>query len=86
MRTDEELEALFKKFDNDMETKSRGLRAILVLDQLINVIFYNGSQDETVSSHIARRIESGTATWLDKKLCCLLRRLEYNHCKESLGE
>lgn len=46
----------------------------------------NGSQDETVSSHLGRKIEKGTATLFDKKLCCLLSKLEYNHCYNSLGE
>ena len=79
-------EQLIKKFENDIEKRTRFMRFILVLDQMINVIFWNGSQDETVSSHIARRIERGDATWFDKKLCCLLSRLENNHCNKSLGE
>lgn len=50
------------------------------------VLFWNGSQDETISSHIHRRIESGKATWFDKKLCCLLKKIDNNHCAKSLGE
>lgn len=79
-------EQLIKKFENDIEKRTRLMRFILVLDQMINVIFWNGSQDETVSSHIGRRIEKGAATWFDKKLCCFLNRLENNHCNKSLGE
>ena len=79
-------EQLIKKFENDIEKRTRFMRFILVLDQMINVIFWNGSQDETVSSHIGRRIERGDATWFDKKLCCFLKRLENNHCNKSLGE
>lgn len=30
--------------------------------------------------------QAGNATWFDKRLCCLLKRLEHNHCNESLGE
>lgn len=75
-----------KKFENDVEKRTRFMRFILVLDQALNVIFWNGSQDETVSSHIGRRIERGDATWFDKKLCCFLKRLENNHCNKSLGE
>jgi len=30
------------------------MRLLLVLDQLGNVVFFNGSQDETISSHIGR--------------------------------
>ena len=77
---------LIDKFENDMTKRSRLMRFLLVLDQMGNVLFWNGSQDETISSHIGRRIESGTATWFDKKLCCLLKKLDNNHCVESRGE
>ncbi len=77
---------LIDKFENDVKKRSRTKRLLLVIDQLGNVIFWNGSQDETISSHIHRRIESGTATWFDKKLCCLLKKIENNHCAKSLGE
>lgn len=77
---------MVEKFENDMKKRSRFMRFLLVLDQMLNVILWNGSQDETVSSHIHRRIESGNATWFDKKLCCFLKRLENNHCEKSLGE
>ena len=86
MRSKEELEVLYSKFDKDVEKRSRWFRFLLALDQMLNVIFWNGSQDETVSSHIGRRIEEGKATWFDKKLCCLLKKLEHNHCNKSLGE
>ena len=86
MRTPEELEILYKKFDRDVAKRSRFLRILLALDQLFNVIFWNGSQDESISSHIQRRINKGTATWFDKKLCCLLKKFESNHCEKSLGE
>ena len=77
---------LVSKFNNDMKKRTRLKRFLLVLDQMCNVVFWNGSQDETVSSHIGRRINSGKATWFDKKLCCFLKRLESNHCSKSLGE
>lgn len=77
---------LIEKFENDVKKRSRLKRLLLVIDQLGNVLFWNGSQDETISSHIHRRIESGTATWFDKKLCCLLKKIENNHCAKSLGE
>ncbi len=79
-------EELIKKFENDIKKRTRLMRFILVLDQMINVIFWNGSQDETVSSHIGRRIDKGVATWFDKKLCCFLKKLEDNHCSKSIGE
>ena len=77
---------LIEKFELDVKKRSRLNRFLLVLDQMLNVILWNGSQDETISSHIHRRIESGKANWFDKKLCCLLKKLEDNHCAKSLGE
>lgn len=77
---------LIAKFDRDVAKRSRLMRLLLVLDQMGNVLLWNGSQDETISSHIGRRIENGTATWFDKKLCCLLKKLDNNHCVESRGE
>ena len=77
---------LIKKFNNDVAKRSRLMRFLLVLDQMFNVIIWNGSQDETISSHIARRIQSNQANWFDKKLCCFLKKLENNHCNKSLGE
>ena len=77
---------LIEKFEYDVQKRSRIFRILLVLDQLGNVLFWNGSQDETISSHIHRRIESGKANWFDKKLCCLLKKLEDNHCAKSIGE
>jgi len=86
MRTDEELKVLYAKYDKDMIEKSKGMRLALALDQLFNVLLYNGSQDETISSHIHRRQLAGTSTKFDDKLCCLLSKLEYNHCYKSRGE
>lgn len=77
---------LIDKFENDSIKRTRLMRLLLVLDQMFNVLLWNGSQDETISSHIGRRIEAGNATWFDKKLCCLLKKLDNNHCVESRGE
>lgn len=86
MRTKEELELLYKKFENDEKKRTRWFRFLLSLDQMFNVLLWNGSQDETISSHIGRKIENGEATWFDKKVCCFLKRLENNHCNKSIGE
>lgn len=80
------LEELYAKFDRDVAKRGRVMRLLLAIDQFFNVFIYNGSQDETISSHIQRKINNGTATWFDKKLCCLLRKFEDNHCNKSLGE
>ena len=80
------VEELYQKFNNDITKRSRTMRFLLVLDQMFNVLLWNGSQDETISSHIHRRQLNGTATWLDKKICCLLKKLESEHCLKSVGE
>lgn len=79
-------DVLIQKFENDVKKRSRLFRFLLVLDQMGNVLLWNGSQDETISSHIGRRIDIGKATWFDKKLCCLLKKLDNNHCVNSRGE
>jgi hypothetical protein len=84
--SDNDRVALYAKFDNDMKKRNRTMRLLLAIDQLFNVLLWNGSQDETISSHIHRRQVNGTATWLDKKICCLLKKLESEHCLKSLGE
>lgn len=85
-RTPEQLKDLYTKFDTDMKERTRFNRVCLAIDQLGNVIFLNGSQDETISSHIHRKQEAGTSTPTLDKLCCLLSKLEYNHCYKSRGE
>jgi hypothetical protein len=74
------------KFDNDVEKRSRAMRFLLVLDQMFNVLLWNGSQDETISSHIGRKIERGDANAFDKAVCKFLRALEAEHCIKSKGE
>lgn len=73
MRTQEELTILYAKFDKDVATKSRWLRFMIALDQMFGVLFYNNSQDETISSKIGRLESAGKATWFDKKVCCFCR-------------
>ena len=77
---------LIDKFEQDVKKRSRDLRLLLALDQFFNVLLWNGSQDETVSSHVGRRIEEGRANFIDKLVCCLLNKLDSEHCKESKGE
>ena len=36
--------ALITKFENDVKKRSRLMRFLLVLDQMANVIFWDGSQ------------------------------------------
>lgn len=80
------MEELYKKFDEDVKKRSRVLRLLLAIDQFFNVLFWNGSQDETISSHVRRRIDDDKANKFEIWLCSVLRRFERNHCKKSLGE
>ena len=79
-------EILFKKFDRDMQRHSRLIRFLLVFDQMFNVLLWNGSQDETISSHISRRIDKGTDTWFDRLVCKGLKFIHSKHCIISRGE
>lgn len=79
-------EQLIAKFENDVKKRSYVLRLLLVLDQFFNVLIWNGSQDETVSSHIARRIKAGKANRVERAICLGLRKIEARHCIKSLGE
>jgi len=79
-------EEIIGKFEYDVARYNRAMRFLIVLDQMLNVVLWNGSQDETISSHIGRRIESGEANLIDKALCKFLRLLENRHCIESIGE
>ena len=79
-------EELIAKFDKDMIKRTRWMRFLLVLDQMFNVLLWNGSQDETISSHIRRRQEKGIASWFDNAVCCLLKKIESEHCLKSKGE
>lgn len=62
------------------------MRFALVLDQMFNVLLWNGSQDETISSHIHRKQIGGRATWFDNLVCWFLKKIESKHCLKSLGE
>lgn len=74
------------KFNYDVAKRSYLKRLLLVFDQFLNVLLWNGSQDETVSSHIGRRIADGNATWFDRFLCRGLKHLSQNHCFRAKGE
>lgn len=79
-------EELIRKFEADVEKRSRTMRFLLVIDQMFNVLLWNGSQDETISSHIGRRIKAGRAYAPERWLCRLLDKLETSHCFKSRGE
>lgn len=86
-RTEEELKILYTKFDKDISQRARWYRFLLVLDQMLNVLWLNGSQDETCSSHIYRKMKTETATGFQIWMCCkILSKLEHNHCFKSRGE
>lgn len=78
--------SMFWKFESDVRKRSYVMRLLLVIDQFFNVLLWNGSQDETISSHIGRRMELGKATWFDTLVCKGLRFIEAKHCIKSRGE
>ena len=86
MRTEEDIQVLIQKFKDDVAKRSRGMRLLLVIDQLVNVLLWNGSQDETISSHVGRRIASGKSNRFDKLVCCFLDKIDNKHCIKSKGE
>ena len=86
MRTAEEKQVLIEKFEKDVIKRSRLFRLLLVIDQLGNVLFWNGSQDETISSHVGRRVKDGKANFFDKLVCCFLNKIDNYHCVKSEGE
>lgn len=83
--TEKQIE-LFTKFDKDVKKRSRILRLLLCLDQFFNVLLWNGSQDETISSHIQRRKDKGTVTKIECLICKILNKIESSHCRKSIGE
>lgn len=77
---------LYAKFEYDKAKRPRWLRLLLAIDQLFNVLLLNGSQDETISSHIGRRMETGRASWAERALARFLNLFESRHCDKSKGE
>jgi len=85
-RSPEELEILFAKFDRDVEVYPRWFRLLMATDQWFSVLIWNSSQDETISSHMYRRIQNGKSFWIERVICKLLRKIETSHCFKSRGE
>jgi len=79
-------EQLYAKFDKDVKKRSRIMRLLLVTDQFFNVLFWNGSQDETMSSNMYRRIKRGACNIADRTICNMLKKIEKSHCFKSRGE
>ena len=74
------------KFEHDVKKRKYVMRVLLALDQLLNVLLWNGSQDETVSSHVGRRIADGKAYKVEVCLCKFLTWLQSKHCSRAKGE
>lgn len=83
---DEKRADMEKWFKRDEQQLGRGLRFLLAVDQLFNVLLWNGSHNETISSHIGRRLESKEANRFEIWLSLFLDKLDYNHCRKSIGE
>lgn len=86
MRTEEEIKVLIQKFNNDVAKRSRGMRLLLCIDQFFAVLLWNSSQDETISSHVGRRVTDNKANWFDKLVYNTLNSIDNKHCARSLGE
>ena len=66
--------------------KRRLLNILIGFDQFCQVIIYLGAwcPNETISGIIGRKIKNGTANWLEKAICFVLRKLQYKHCIRSI--
>lgn len=56
---------------------------LIALDQLGNALLA-GDPDETISSRCGKRIQRPKGCWLCRALCALLRRIDPNHCINSI--
>lgn len=77
---------LWDKFDKDIAKRPYILRVFLAIDQLFNVILFNGSQDQTISGHIAKKKYEGTDKWYHRTICKFLQKFEQKHCWLSRDE
>ena len=59
--------------------KSRYIRILLCLDQMLNVIMLDGSEDETVSSHVGRHYPG---SWIERIINWLFN--DPNHCQSNI--
>ena len=66
--------------------KRRLLNILIGFDQFCQVLVYLGNYtpDETISGMIGRKIKDGTANWLEKAICFVLRKLQSKHCIRSI--
>lgn len=64
--------------------KERLWNILIAFDQLIKTVVYGGNPDVTISHVIGVKTQKGTANWLERKICCLLNKLDVDHCKESI--
>lgn len=74
------------RFDKDKEEFHYLFRLLLAVDQLVNVLLWNGSHNETVSGNIGRGIRAGGANKASRAICFVLRKLHSKHCIKSIGE
>lgn len=86
MAVDQETLNKWEQFDKDVAKRSYGKRVALILTQAINVVFLNGSQDQTTSGHIARLQYEGRSKWYHDMICKVLKWLEADHCWLSRKE
>ena len=86
MNPDSKTLEIWNKFDNDIAKRRYGMRLLLAIDQFFNVLLLNGSQDQTLSGHIAKKQYESTDRWYHNLLCDILKRIESSHCWLSRKE
>ena len=84
--SDESVPLLKCGYYEDTYSHSFIMRLLISLDQFFNVLFWNGSHKETISSNIGRKIEKNKHSKIDKVICICLRKIENRHCFKSVGE
>lgn len=59
-------------------------RVLIAIDQLFNVVLFNGIPDETISGNIGYKIQNGSANKFEKSICWVLRKIESQHCIKAI--
>ena len=74
------------KFEADKKQLHYVIRLLLAIDQFCNVLLFNGSHNETISSSIGRLNKDNKANWIQRQICFILHYIESKHCEKSIGE
>jgi len=66
--------------------KSYPLRALIALDQFLNVALFNGNEDQTISGHVGyKSLTKHTLQWVvAEKVINIIFFFDANHCYNSI--